>query len=704
MKKLLFDLETDNLLEACTTIHCGVIIDMVSQEVREYRPHEIENLFWDLLEADELWGHNIIAFDIPVLFKMADKFLTKEGDAGFGKGFEWIEAFKEKFHGKEGIKVIDSMVLSRLVYSDIKAMDWENIKKGRMVLPAGKGILMKTVGSHSLKAWGFRLGYAKGQYLELEGFDTFTEGMMEYCTRDGLLNLRLINTILKRNPSQESIILEHQFYRYLQFQQNHGVKFDVEFAEWLVGGWQRELERRMVEMRALVPNIVKEWEYTPKVNNKKFGYEKGTTITKRKVIEFNPRSSEHVTEFLIQKYGWQPQEFNKPTKDKDGMPSKKWPNGSPQVTYEILKGLKYKEAPLLARIKVLMDRIDLVKGSKQSWLNCVHCDGRIYGSIIHNGTNTHRCRHMKPNLGNVVSPKSLWGHVVRMLFIASGQPSRLKGLRDTWVAKVGSEEGCPFPETAPPKLPRKKLLGTDFDALEMRGLAEVLWDIDGGAFAEMALNGDKSKGTDPHTLNLKAVRSILKSIGLGKVADELDRELIKTAFYAWLYGAFPKRLGLTIGQKTSLKPHQFYKAGQAVLQGFASTIPGIAVVITELEAIYDEQTSNGIWPHLIGLDGRQIPVRKKSALLNTLLQTMGAVLAKKAPANMLEELGDPGTTWWPVLHVHDEVQNEVLDERQVITEFKRVVDRCFRRTGEHFEFRVPILGTTDEGLNWAETH
>lgn len=644
------DIEADNLLPDVTQIHCAVAYNLADDEVLRWTSNHkdkhgsiAEFVSW-LGKQQVIWGHNLINYDLPVIRKATGAAL-------------------ECFNGQEGIKVFDSMVLSRLIWSDITSMDFENISKGVLKLPDKKAV-KELAGSHSLRAWGYRLDYYKGNREGQVDFATYTPEMLEYCERDVILNVKLIQAIQKKDPTYFSVWLEHQFYRYLEIQQQVGVGFDEDFALELCGWWEKELERRVHEMKAVIPDILIETPYTPKVNRPDLGYEKGKTIIKKKVIPFNPRSNDHIIGFLMVKYGWEPKEFTKTKSDK-------WPAGKPTVTYEILKALPYSEAPLLARIKLLMDRIGLVKTEKTAWLKCSKGQGRIFGRIIHNGTPTARCRHMAPNLGNIPSAASVWGKTLRKLFRAA----------------TGF-----------------KLVGTDFDSLEMACLAEALYDYDGGAFYQMAFSGNKDDGTDPHSLNRDAIRRELETAGFHKVAAVYNRDRAKTNFYAYIYGAWPRKLGMVAAEGLGVPPGKYSLVGNAVKAGLAQNIVGLADLVAKLEMAYEEALAQKKWPHIELIDGRMVPIRKKTALLNSLLQAMGAILCKLACVFKLHLIEGVGERWRPVLHVHDETQDEVIDERQFITEFQQLVAECFRKSGEYFNLRIPVGGTASVGSTWAETH
>ena len=74
MKNILFDIETDGLLEEATKCHSLVLLDIDTGEMLScadkdgYTP--INSGLKKLLNADTIIGHNIQAFDVPVLEKL----------------------------------------------------------------------------------------------------------------------------------------------------------------------------------------------------------------------------------------------------------------------------------------------------------------------------------------------------------------------------------------------------------------------------------------------------------------------------------------------------------------------------------------------------------------------------------------------------------------------------------------------------------
>jgi len=147
-RMLVIDIETDNLLNRMTTVHCAVAKDIKTGVIYEYGPDQIE-YFVRALEDNIVIGHNIINFDIPALW-------------------QWCEWNDSKFIGEMYMQVqseIDTLVMSRLLNPDRER-------------PQG---LPQKVGPHSLEAWGMRLGFPKG---DCESFAEYSEDMLEYCKRD----------------------------------------------------------------------------------------------------------------------------------------------------------------------------------------------------------------------------------------------------------------------------------------------------------------------------------------------------------------------------------------------------------------------------------------------------------------------------------------------------------------------------------------
>lgn len=412
MVKYVFDLETDGLLiNEVSTVHCLVLKDVNSGEILSFTEDWKEGA--KLLEyADVIIGHNIIKYDIPVLEKL-------------------LGTFKPK-----GL-IRDTLVCTRLIWADVKQNDFTR-----------DGFPRKLIGSHSLEAWGHRLGNHKGDYDG--GWEVFNEEMLTYCVQDVELTCDLWNRVVKKEYSEQAIELEHAVAALIWEQEKNGFAFDVESASKLYG----QLLGRKLELSEELKSVFPNWEvrtpFTPKVNNKKRGYVKGVPTYKVKEIEFNPGSRDHVANRLKELRGWEPKDFTN--------------DGKPKVDEKILAKLPYPEAKVLVEYYTLIKRLGQLGDGSQAWLK-VERGGRIYGSVNTNGAVTGRATHAYPNVAQVPSVGAPYGRECRELFTAS--------------------QG-------------RSLVGVDVSGLELRCLAHYMAKYDGGAYGETVVNGDI------HTANQKA--------------------------------------------------------------------------------------------------------------------------------------------------------------------------------------------------------
>lgn len=353
--KLVFDIETNGLLEEVTKIFSIVAEDLDTQKVYSFTPDNIDDGVKLLSKADLLVGHNIQGFDIPVIEKLYD-----------------IEIKAELF---------DTLIVSRLIYSNLfdKDLDFKKIPS-------------RLFGKHSLEAWGHRLGQHKGEYLNINGFDKWTPEMQEYCENDNKITLQLYKHLQNKRYSSQAIELEHQFAHWIRKQERLGVNFDVNEAKKL----QKELLKKVVK-------IDKELRKSfPEKTIKRIS-EKTNKPLKDKIEIFNPSSREQISSRLIEKYNWKPLLFT--------------PTGKPEINERILKQLKYPEAKLLAEHFMLQKRLGQIADGEQGYLK-IEKKGKVYGKIITNGAITGRCTHHSPNLGQTTSANLPYGKEIRSLFYA----------------------------------------------------------------------------------------------------------------------------------------------------------------------------------------------------------------------------------------------------------------------------------------------
>ncbi len=594
-KMLVFDIEADGVLDECTKIHSlevkdtttGLILSCCDQP--QYHPFE-EGLSL-LSKANGIVGHNILSYDLAVLKKLYPSWVPPK------------------------TVVMDTLVMSRLIYTNLLDEDFVN-----------NNVPSSLRGSHSLKAWGYRLRSHKGEYNQWE---KWTPEMQEYCEQDVEVNHQLWNHFQGLKYSEEAFKLEHDFAKVMIQQERNGVPFNTEEAEKLYCELFKEREQLRKTITATVPSHITEEIFIPKRNNKTTGYIKGVPFTKKKVEPFNANSRKQVYKFLHEKYNW--------------VPDKLTDKGNPSLDAEVMEDIAdvFPEAKLFQKYFTLSLLMPKIKTGKQAWLKNVGKDGRIHGYINTNGAVTGRCTHSKPNLAQVPSPRKYKGKECRALFHAP------QGMA---------------------------MVGCDASGLELRCLAHFLAPYDNGNYTKILLEGDV------HTTNMEA-------------AGIEDRDIAKRFIYAFLYGAGHAKLGSVVDPRASKETRT--RLGNKLKSQFLLKTPGLGRLIQDVQ----RAARRGF---LVGLDGRKLHVRSQHKALNTLLQSAGGLVMKKAAILHNEKFKECGYDVIQALNVHDE--NQVFCYHEDAQPVGAIMTQAITSAGDYFKFRCPLDGTYNVGENWYETH
>ena len=532
--------------------------------------------------------------------------------------------------------VRDTFVLTRLMWPHIEEVDHPR---------AAKGVFPKNlIGNHSLEAWGHRIGEYKGDFKG--PWTHWSPEMQEYCEQDVEVTHKLWLRIEKEAeawgvplldpnppPRKDCIELEHRVAEIVEMVQRHGWRFDRKRATELVATLTARKQELTEQLLQTFPPKVVSTVIVPKVNNRKLGYVKGVPFTKTKLIPFNPGSRQQVAERL-QELGWKPKDFGK--------------DGVPTVDETVLTSLPYPEAKLLAEYFMVEKRLGQIANGKEAWLRHER-NGRIHGRINSGGAHTGRMTHSSPNIAQVPGNHAPYGEECRACFTA--------------------DEGY-------------VLVGCDADALELRDLAGYMANWDGGAYVETVLKGDKSKGTDMHTLNAKAIGC--------------SRDEAKVFFYAMIYGAGDAKLGETLG-------HTGRQAKKLGAEARARLMAGVPALGKLVKAVASRVKKQG---YLTGLDGRRLRARSENAALNTLLQSAGAIQMKRGLVILVDSLKakgwEFGREYAIVGLIHDEWQANVRPE--LADEYGQTAVEAIRKAGEFYGFRCPLDGQYQVGATWRETH
>lgn len=233
-RRLIFDIETDGLLHdpvperVISRIHLIGIRDIDTRETFIFRRNRSEDTIMRGIEmlnrAELIVGHNVVGFDLKAIWRIY-------GDAFDPRG-----------------RVRDTMVMSRMLFSDERERDYRRWKRGE--LDGGY------IGSHELGAWGQRLGLPKDDYSkrrkelansrwkerlpETEDFDSFedyahwltwgrwNQDMEDYLWTDLDATEGLWRKIEQVPWSEQATILEHRVHELMERVQENGFPFDQE--------------------------------------------------------------------------------------------------------------------------------------------------------------------------------------------------------------------------------------------------------------------------------------------------------------------------------------------------------------------------------------------------------------------------------------------------------------------------------------------
>ena len=356
-------------------------------------------------------------------------------------------------------------------------------------------------GGHSLANLAKLVNRTKKEYDDFEG--GLTDDMILYCQEDviicGELYLYLLQEL--KGFSEQSIELEHKVQAIITKQEKHGFKLDTVKAQCLLGQWKRKLSDIEEELQTIFPPII----------TQRFSEKTGKQL-KDDVEVFNPGSRQQIAKRLVEK-GW------KPTKHTE--------KGAVIVDESVLDGVDIPEAKRIAEYLLIQKRVAQV----ESWLEFVSDERRVHGKVITNGAVTGRMTHHSPNMAQVPSSSSPWGHECR----------------DCWTVDDG-----------------KVLVGADASSLELRMLAHYMKDE---SYAKEIVEGDV------HTKNQLA-------------AGLETRAQAKTFIYALLYGAGPAKIGKIVGGSA--------KAGQELISNFLRNTPALKSLREKIERLSEQGTLPGL--------------------------------------------------------------------------------------------------------------
>ena len=668
--RFVIDIESSNLLQngldytvmpyklkSDYTIHCVVIRHVDSPAIKTLVGDEIteENLRHVLRKCTELIGHNLVAFDMPVL-KLAG-----------------ILDYEIAFPGKQTTlygkpcKVTDTLIWSKLLNAD-------------------------RFGGHSLDAWGKRMGNHKGNFND---WSKFSQEMLDYCVQDTAVNVDIFNNLTLEQGTHEwstPYNMEVKLADLTLKQELLGFAFDSELANNNIAELSKLMEDIAAKVNPLLPmkkmpKTESNFYLMPKNKFKKDGsisaiFQKfldklGATLSEDRATVYydgkefpllheEPLKTEVVATIedidVVKSYllslGWEPSEVKERdiTKNQD-----KTVKNPPEVVEalqryvkqtegSLFKGLRYKhmettEADFRKHLKTLYEqtkpqvKFNKMQPQKPIFLPTtpkltVGVEKEICPNLIALGEKAdfvkdvvhyYTYRHRKNSIAGGVLDED--GEPVTGFVSAVREDGRIPTPADTLGANTGRYRHrlvCNVPRVT--SLYGENMrnlfgcgkglyqLGFDFASLEARIMGHYVMPYkDGEALAEALV---AEKPNDIHSINARK---------LG-----IDRGAAKSFSYAAIYGAQPKKLAKMLGISE--------EDGKRLFNEYWDAVPALK----ELKQAVEKQWESNGKKHIQGLDGRLLNTRSKHSLVNVLFQSGGAIAAKWSSVLIAEYLEERG--------------------------------------------------------------
>lgn len=566
----------------------------------------------------------------------------------------------------------DFPILSKLYGYTFKGKKVDTLIMSRLLDPKRQipfNCPEKKTGPHSILSWGYRVGRGK---VEHEDWTQFSEEMLHRCSEDVEILELVYKALLAEAKSKpgsfkNAYLLSFKLFEYLQKQREYGWLVDKPYMLACISQLDHWIRRIDKVLTPNLPNVLeidetkKDGEYNfvrkPFLKSGKpsevhlawldragIGADASPVCGPFCRIHFRPvdlNSNAETKDYLL-KEGWEPLEWN--TNDDGERTSPKMSKDDP------FEGINGKVGKLVAKRVQCRQRKSIIEGLTQ----LVRPDGRI-ASVVNTLAVTGRATHR--NIVNIPKAGSFYGKQMRKMFSSA---------------------------------PGMVIVGTDSDSCQLRMLGARMGSE---AYINALCTGDKSKGTDLHSLTKK-------------IGDIESRDLAKNVMYCLLFGGGDDKLG-----KTAKKPGQ----GKALRDKLYKGFDGLGELMERLEAQWKataKKRYNAKFNrmeyydgYIIGLDGRPILVPFQHQLLVYLLQSDEAIMMAAAyvKANKdLEKKYEYGKDYGFVCWYHDEFTIECRPE--IAEDVKRISEEAIVWAGKFYNILCPHVGDGKIGNNWYEIH
>lgn len=424
LKRVVFDIEANELLYLAHTIWCIVAKDIDTGEILKFTPDTIEEGIQYLQSCDVLIGHNICGYDVPLIQKL------------YG-----VEIDIKKCR--------DTLVMSKLFFTDKL--------------------------SHSLESYGKKFKRYKPEHKD---WSTFSKEMLHRCTEDVEINCILYEYLLEKEIKKwdwSSALFLEQYFEYDQaIQELSGVSVDVELAHQVIEKIDKEVEEldrvlhesippRVIDKKPVNRPFLKNGDYSAMSCDWFCEMDDRTILTVEgpfSRISYEPinlNSYDQVKKYLLS-VGWVPTTWNY-KKDDKGFFEKdakgKKIKTSPKLTEDSFDSIKDGTGQLVARRNVIVHRRRTISNYKdpenKGILSFIRDDGRVPAKGFLNSAITGRTKHTEAVCNIPKAKKKIpYGIEMRSIFCVN-------------------EEGY-------------SMLGADLDQIEARITAHYASIFDGGDY------------------------------------------------------------------------------------------------------------------------------------------------------------------------------------------------------------------------------
>jgi hypothetical protein len=636
---VVFDIEGNGLRP--DKIHLIVGLDPDTGEIFEFRnpgPNDVRvQQWWDSYDLHV--GHNALSYDIPALVSVLGLTIDPRS-------------------------VIDTLVVSRLVD-----------------FPRAEG--------HSLASYGEEFGVPK-EGKDITDWSVLTEEMARRCHSDVAINSQVYMKYEKYIWSElwrDAMRTEHDVQWYMTEMKENGFAYDVEGAMALkvvidaeIKGILDELQQYFPPRTVLVKTVEPKATKHGTIHRGAFKgitdltpYSVGSPFSVFEWQEFNPGSTKQRIDRLWDA-GWQPTERTKGHREFLKEVRKTKQADPERLEYFRRYGWTTDEANLATLpdtapegIKKLTRWLLLAPRSRrlQEFLDSVQPDGRIHGTVTGLGAWTHRAAHAEPNTGNIPKfndkrPETTpYSDKMRSHFIAGKRDGR-----------------------------QTVLVGVDAESIQLRVLAHYMDDKE---FIDAIVKGRKEDGTDPHSVNQRALgKDICRS-----------RDDAKTFIYAWVLGAQAGKVSDILKSTKS--------EAEIAMQNFLDRYENLDHLKSRRVG---EDAERGYFE---GLDGRFVRIpgddvgTRRHLCLAGYLQNGEKIVMAKAMRRWYPQLKLAAIPFWLVNWVHDEWQVETFPEYAKVVASTMAASIAW--AGESLGLKCPMAGSTLNshgrlaiGDNWLETH